>query len=131
MVRKYENGFSLIEVIIALAVVSASLLLYAGTAATVRLGRTTRDQVQAYRIAARQMEILRSTSFAALPASGNIIDSNLSALPAGSGSFTVADYPGTAGKLKTASVTVNWTRDGEPRIVNLQTLMSETGFNPP
>lgn len=126
-----RSGFSLIEVIIALFVMSAAILLYAGSYATVRLTRGVRDETQAYRIAARQIEILRSTSFAALPPGGAITDSNLAALPSGSGNFTVTDYPGTVSKLKTAIVTVSWTRDGTARIVNLQTLISETGFNPP
>ncbi len=133
MVRKYEknSGFSLIEVIIALFVISAALLLYAGSYATVRLTRATRDETQAYRIAARQLELLRSTAFSALPASGQIFDTNLAALPSGSGSYTVADYPDTSSRLKVASSTVSWTRDGTGRSVNLQTLIGETGFNPP
>lgn len=126
-----KNGFSLIEVLIALFVIAASLMLYAGSYATVRLTRITRDEAQAYRIAARQLEILRSTPYGTLPASGAISDSNLAALPSGSGSFAVADYPSTSGRLKTASATVNWTRDSVARSVNLQTLITQTGFNPP
>lgn len=126
-----SRGFSLIEVIIALFVMSAALLLYAGSYATVRLTRAARDEAQAYRIAARQIELLRSTSFAALPPSGTITDTNLTALPSGAGIYTVSDYSGTSGHLKTASVTVSWTRDGTPRTVILETLVSETGFNPP
>ena len=124
-----ERGFSLIEVIIALAIILSTVLIYAGSLATVRLVRDVRDQIQAYRIAARQMEVLRSTDFAALPGSGSFNDPDFSKLPSGSGTLSITSYNGSA-HFKQVGVTVNWSDDGLSRQVQLNTLMGETGFNP-
>lgn len=126
-----SRGLSMIEILLGLGIMTVTIVIYTGSLATVRMVRDSRDQVQAYRIASRQLEILRSTDFAALPASGTIVDSNLNNLPSGSGSYTVGDYPGSvAGRLKQAQVTVTWVDNGVNKQVQISTLITETGFNP-
>ena len=123
------KGFSLIEVIIASAMVISSLVIFCVALSTVPLTRTTRNQNIAYHIAAKKIEDLRRTAFASLPASGPFNDPGLSYLASSTASLTVADYQGS-GEIKDISVTVNWVQQGATKNVILQTLISNTGLNP-
>ena len=120
------KGFSLIEVIIASAMVISSLVIFGVALSTVPLTRTTRNQNIAYH---KKIEDLRRTAFASLPASGPFNDPGLSYLASSTASLTVADYQGS-GEIKDISVTVNWVQQGATKNVILQTLISNTGLNP-
>ena len=125
---KSQNGMSLIEVIISMFMIAALLVFYTSALNLVALSKKTRKENIAYHIANKQMEDLRNTAFASLPASGTISDSMLSQIPSGSGGYTVSSYAGFSG-MKEMVVTVSW-NDGISRQVILKSLAGNGGLNP-
>ena len=111
-------GISLILVLFALAMLQAG---------TLDISRKQRYENIAYHAANKQMEDLRETPFASLPASGTVSDPMLSQIPSGAGSFTVNDYPDFSG-MKKMVVTITW-NDGAARSTVLQTLVTDGVIN--
>ena len=70
--RRGQSGFTLIEVMIAMAILATGLLAIA-TAQLWAISRTgrSRHQTEALHLAAQQMEIFHAMSLAGLPGSGN------------------------------------------------------------
>ncbi len=104
------------------------LVFYASALNVVNATKKARRQNIAYHVANKQMESLRSTPYASLPSSGSIVDSLLTQIPSGAGSYTVANYPGYTG-VKEIVVTVTW-NDGLARSVVLKSLAGTGGINP-
>ncbi len=126
--KKFQLGVSLIEVIIAMFMISVLLVLYIAALNTVALTRKLRYENVAYHVANKQMETLRNTPYASLPGSGTFSDSLLDQIPSGSASYTIADYAGYGG-IKEFVVTVSW-NDGISKQVVLRTLAGTGGINP-
>ena len=119
----------MIEVVIAMFILVALLGFYAAALNLVALSRKQRSENLAYHVANKQMESLRATPYASLPASGSISDPLLNQIPSGAGNFVVTnDYSGYAG-MKELIVTVTW-NDGIPKSVVLKTLAGNGGINP-
>ncbi len=126
---KKQAGMSLIEVVICLFILFVLLASYAAALNTVALTRLQRYENLAYHIANKQMETLRGTPLASLPASGSIVDSLLSQIPSGAGSYTVSNYVGYS-NVKEIVVTVTWTTKNGNKQVVLKTLAGVGGINP-
>lgn len=124
------KGFSLIEVIIALAIVLTTLTVFGVALSSVPLTKNARSQNLAYHIGAKKVEELRNTPFDSLPAGGAFTDPGFSDLEGASGIFTIANYSGSS-SIKQIVVTVFWTDSGKTRSVVLETLMSDKGLNQP
>jgi prepilin-type N-terminal cleavage/methylation domain-containing protein len=122
------RGFSLIEVVIAVAIVGATLAALAALISVVPLTRDTHHADLALTIAEDEIGALRAAGYAALPASGSFSHPLLAELPAGTTTLAVVDYnDGT----KQVDVTVSWQDPGqETRAVSLTTLVTETGGLP-
>jgi prepilin-type N-terminal cleavage/methylation domain-containing protein len=122
-----RRGVTLIETIIAIAVVASTLTAVGALLSAARLGLSTRDESLAYAVASSKLEGLRAAGYAALPGNGSFSDTQLSSLPAGTGSLTVSDESET---LKRVTVTVGWSERGAARSVSLSTLIASTGGLP-
>ncbi len=126
--EKFENGFSVIEVIISLFLLGVILLIYNAAVNSVQLNRQMKDQEIAFRIASTEMESLRSTAYNSLPtSSASVSDSLLTTLPGNAGESLVVASPNS--KTKKFVVTVNWIEPGNAaRSVNLSTLITQGGI---
>lgn len=126
IVRK-AKGFTLVEVLLTL-VFSTTLAILLLTAASTLI-QTHRSNLQtiAARIATKEIETLRNTSFASLPSSGSISDSDLAKLPSGTGTRTMANYQSSA-DIKQATVSVYWVQNGLSQSLNLSTLIYRFGI---
>ncbi len=125
--KNSQKGFSIIEVIVGISLIFVLFALAMLQVGTLDISRKQRYENIAYHIANKQMEDLRATAYASLPASGTISDPSLSQIPSGAGSYTVADYPGYAG-MKKMVVTVTW-NDGAAKSTILQTLVTNQMIN--
>ncbi len=123
----HQQAMTLVEVIIVIFMISILFILVILETNTLAITRKQTYEDIAYHIANKQMETLRGDSFASLPASASISDSNLSQLPSGSGNFTITNYAGYTG-MKDFTVTVSW-NDGTSKSVVLETLASSGGVN--
>ncbi len=124
----HASGMSLIEVVISMFMLMVLVLFYVSALNTVALTRKQTYSDLAYHVANKQMETLRNTPYASLPASGAVSDPMLGQIPSGAGSFTVGNYAGYAG-MKEITVTVTW-NDGQNKSMVLQTLAGSGGINP-
>lgn len=126
--KKNQQGISIIEVIVVIFLVAILFTLIFLEVAALNTSRKQRYENIAYHSANKKMEALRATAVDSLPASGSISDSQLSQIPFGSGSFTVANYTGYTG-IKEITVTVTW-NDGSNKSVVIKTLAGSGGINP-
>lgn len=121
-----NSGFSIIEVVITIAMVGLMLVVYQTSANTVVLNKGSNYQEIALRIASSKLQTLRTQPYASLPASGAFADSLLSSLPQGQGTLTVTDYNA---KTKQIKATVSWRNPkGKTQQVNLETLITQGGL---
>ncbi len=124
------RGFSLIEVVVSLFIMSVMLLLLQSVIRSGVLVRTSKSQGIALSIARNKLESLRGGGYAALPPNGSFPDSLMSTLPPGATTtLTVSAY-----NAKTAQVTVGvvWLDAGASAssTVSLSTLITQTGGLP-
>ena len=125
----YKRGFTLIEILLALIFILVIIAILFSASGTFTTSRSSNLQSIAAKIASREIETLRNTSFDSLPSSGPISDSDLSKLPSGTASRTILDYGSPADpKIKQVSIQVNWTFNGAPREIKMDTLISENGL---
>lgn len=127
--KEFLTGFTLIEVIIAMAVVVAAMVVFGVAVSSLPLTKNSRNQNIAYHAAAKKIEELRKTPFASLPASGGFSDPALANLASSTASLTVSDYSGSS-QIKQITVIVNWNQDGASRNLRLDTLIGSNGLNP-
>lgn len=126
-----EKGFSLIETIIALGLVLATIFIFSSALSALPLTKSVRNQNVAYHIAAKRVEELRNTPFASLPASGgNFTDLGLANLASSTANFTIGNYESST-QIKQVTVTVTWWEQAVAKNVILETLISNSGLNQP
>ena len=114
-----QNGFSLIEILIAMAILALSMLAAASMQfGSIRNNTSGNIVTQANMLAKAQMEILKNTEDITTLADGvqNSIDAN--GQPGGiyNRSWTVANMGATARRI---TVTVQWSRRGKSRSIIL------------
>ena len=120
-----RRWFSLIEVLVTIFVIGASVALYAAAANTITITRNAKYQSIATRVAAHQLEELRALSYASLPESGSFAHSEMDLLPSASGAMDISAYND---KTREVTVTVFWQELGaSPRSTSLTTLITESG----
>jgi Tfp pilus assembly protein PilV len=123
----YQQGFSVIEVLITLFMIGATLMLFQATANAIVLNKYGRFREIALRVADKKIQSLRTTAFTQLPESGSFTDSQLASIPDGQASLTITEISPT---LKDVSVDVTWTNpqnDGTQQ-VHLQTFVGSGGL---
>ena len=109
-----QSGFSLVEVIIAIFLAGAMVLVIANIPQAIRLITLSRSESIVREVAARKLEDMRLTGYDNLAASGtsNFSDPRLSSLAAVSATSTVIDCPvslcpgGEA--VKQVTISIDW-----------------------
>jgi len=122
------RGFSLIEVVVAIAIIG--VMVVATSTLLQRLpisGREVRDQDLALRIARNEIEVLRAAGYDSLPASGSFTNTLLSSLASSSASLTISDFNA---KTKRVEANVSWRGALGTRFVSLTTLITENSGMP-
>ncbi len=123
--RRAARGFTLPEILLAIAMLSGVVVLYGAMANISFLSTDVGHKDIALNIAAHKIEELKATSYASLPASGTFTEPGLSELPGASASFTVSDYNADT---KTITVSVSWQPQGKTaRTITLTTLKTRIG----
>ena len=121
------SGFSLIESTVAVGLIISALLVFGVFISAISIRKATSFKSTATIIASDTIENLRTMPFDSLPASGTIVNSELSSLPGGEGLFTVAEYGGDA-ELKQITATITWIFGGEQKNFSEQTLVAKDAF---
>ena len=121
-----QGGLTSIEAIFAILIIVVGLVVYTSSLNLVRGIKSAKYQDIAYHIASKQVEDLRNTDFASLPASATTTDPRLELLPNGAGFLTVTDINSD---LKQINANVTWIELGNPKSVNLDTLIYIGGIN--
>jgi Tfp pilus assembly protein PilV len=121
------RGFSMLEVVISLFVVTVAILLSTAILYATSLTRHAKYEDLATKIASNELETLRGLGYAALPASNTFSDTLLASLPQSSASYTVQTYNATT---KQVNVVVSWKEQGATVSVTLATLVTQTGGLP-
>lgn len=101
-----QAGLSIIEAVVAIFIIGVVLIMYAAANNSLKLNGNSQRLELAQRIALMEMEDLRATDFASLPASGSFSNTLLSKLPNGAGSISITSVNSS---LKQMVVTVTWT----------------------
>ncbi len=127
MLKNSEFGFSLIEVLLSIIIIVILGFLLLTASGTLSQTYSSNLQTIASKVASKEIETLRETSFATLPLSGSIADPNLAKLPNGSATRTVANYQSDP-TIKQITVTVNWTFNNSPRQQQIVTLIYQNGI---
>lgn len=120
-----KKGFSLIEILVTIGILSLMIVVYQAVLGNVYLTRSVQDKDVALKIATYKIEELRALGYSSLPGSGSFSDTLLTSLPSGTASMTITDYNA---KVKQVVVTVGWTpQNSTARSVSLTTLVTDTG----
>lgn len=133
-VKPSEKGFSLIELLLVIAVLGSVVFLLASLPNALMLIGKSKHMSLAREIALKQLEDKRSINYSNLVNdSSEVNDIRLSLLPQGSGTVEVLDCDSsicTQGEnVKQATVTVNWRDNNKPQTVILKTMIGEGGIN--
>lgn len=128
-----KKGFSLIELIIVIAVAGAIILVIANIPNSISLIGKSKNESIAKDVATQTIETLRGRTYTNL-ANGttSITDTRITSLPGGTGTSSIEDCPSsicpTTQAIKKVTVTISWTEKNEPKSVILTTLISDGGL---
>jgi prepilin-type N-terminal cleavage/methylation domain-containing protein len=124
-----SRGFSLIEVVVAIAIVGVVSILPQAILGALPLARIAKHQDLALTIAEHKLEQVRALGYAVLPASGPFTNSLQSDFASSSATLAVNVYNA---KTKWVNVTVFWNEPNIPTTfsVSLDTLIAEVGGLP-
>lgn len=127
MRTKKTAGYTLIEVVVTFALMSAVFVIFQASINSILLNRRVKHQELALRVATTKMEQIRSLSYDTVPASGSFNDALLAQLPEASATVTVSDYDAAT---KRVAVSVSWRERGSQtlRDVTLTTLVTKEGI---
>ncbi|HMQ02112.1 MAG TPA: prepilin-type N-terminal cleavage/methylation domain-containing protein [Candidatus Doudnabacteria bacterium] len=125
--RNKQNGFSIIEVMVSLLIIGTTLLLYTVISNSITLNKYNRYKEVALRSAETQLQVLRTTSYNSLPASGTFTNSQIQSLPEGAGAMVIEEV--SAG-LSEATVTISWRSPASEAMqeISLSTFLSQHGL---
>ena len=129
-----SNGFSLVEVLLAVFVAGLLILLMANLPNAFNLISKSKYASIAREIAIKQIEDKRSVGFDNLALGTEpVSDTRISLLPQGSGSLIVEDCPpdicANNEKIKLVSVSVLWKDNNKQQKVELKTFVGLGGLN--
>jgi len=123
-----QRGFSLIEVLIALVLITFTAFIFLKATDTLgRIGKSN-DQTVAFHIASRKIESLRGSTFDSIPSSGPFTDSQLAKLPRAEALLTVTNYLGNS-NTKQIEAAVSWYEQSVQKQVKLITVISKSGLH--
>lgn len=127
--QKPKKGFTLIEVVISILLILALVTILLVTTGTFNSTRNSNLQGVAAKIASKKVESLRKSGFANIPIGGptSFSDSDLSKLPNATATQTVTYFTSTT-KVKVVTINVDWTINGAPRNIKMETLVYEYGL---
>lgn len=128
---KTRQGFSLIEILLAVLIIIAILIVFFTTASTYVSSRGTNLQSVASKIASCDIEKLRNTNFTLLT-NGTVnvpdpCDDDIPKLPQGAATRTLVDYSGNP-KIKLATIQVTWIENAANKNIKMETLIYENGL---
>jgi len=121
---KTNKGFSLVETLVAIAIICIAFFMFQSLSNTTTLARSAKNEDMALKITSNKIEELRALGYSSLPTSGSFSDPALSSLPSSSAAMAISDYDT---KTKQVTVTVSWTESNGNRSVALTTLLAQTG----
>ena len=124
---KNNQGFTLIDVVVALGLIAITLFCYFAVLKTVTLTRFSKHQALAYQVAIKKIEELKAVPFASLPTSGPFTDSALTALLQAQANLTVANHGGSA-SIKEITATISWQENGVTKNVEVKTMLTNGGI---
>ncbi|OGG40278.1 hypothetical protein A2118_02240 [Candidatus Kaiserbacteria bacterium GWA2_50_9] len=120
-----KRGFTLVEIIVALFIMSVGVVFATMVIGTMQVTRDSAFENVAFHIAENKLNELRAGGYAALPANGSFSDSQLTSLPQSLASTTITTLNA---KTKQVATGVSWLgADGQTRVVSLTTLIVESG----
>jgi len=120
-----KKGFTLIEIVVALFMMSVAIVFATIVINTMKTTRDSAYEAVAFRIANSKLSELRAGGYAALPSSGTFSDQQLVDIPQGQASTTVSVWNA---KTKQVLTGVSWQgADGTLHYVSMTTLVTETG----
>ena len=112
---------------VTLFIIGVTLIMFQVISNSIVLNKYNRYKEVALRIAENQLQELRTTAYASLPASGSFNNSLLSSIPEGAGSMTITEVDDG---FTQATVTVTWRnpKDNGDQSVNLSTYIWQWGL---
>lgn len=123
--RKAVRGFTLIEMLVAVFIMSLAVGFVTIVTNAIKVTRDSTYESIAFRIAGSKLDELRAGGYAALPATGSFSAPELAELPQGTASTSITDW--NAG-TRQAVVGVSWRgADNLDRVVSLTTLITQSG----
>ena len=125
--RRGSAGFTIIEVVITLAILSAVFVIFQASFNSIFLNRRVKHQELALRIADTKIEQIRALSYDTVPATGAFSDPLLANLPEGAAALIVSDYDDDT---KQIVVHISWREpvSDTQRAVTLTTLVTKGGL---
>ena len=131
--NRLQKGFSLIEVLIAVFITGALVLVIANIPQAIKLVTGSQSELKVKEVAAKKIEDLRLSGYDNL-ANGttSISDTKLNGLANVSGNVLISDCTSPlcpSGELaKQVTINVTWTENTEPKRFSISTLIAKGGL---
>lgn len=128
-----KNGFSLIEVIIAVFITGSIILVIANIPQAIKLITGSQSESKVREVAAKKIEDVRLSGYDNL-ANGTtaVSDSKLNGLNNVSGTLIIGDCPveicPNNELIKKVTVTITWNENAEPKRFSISTLVAKGGL---
>lgn len=131
-----QKGFSLVEVLLVIAIIGLTLLLIANIPSSVNLIGNSKFSSLAKEIASAEIERWRSTPYNNLgnnlPDGDPVLDSRVDRLPSGSGAVLIDECPAEICKNNEEAfrlmVSIKWKESGKDQKLEVTTIISEGGL---
>lgn len=132
--KKYQNGASLIEVLLVVIMLGFIVVLLANIPNAIGLIQKSKYLELAREIASKQIEDKRQVEYSNLVNdTSGINDSRMSLIPQASGTVVIEDCNSqictNSENIKQVTVTISWTEKQKPQQVVLSTFIGEGGLN--
>lgn len=123
--RKAVLGFTLVEMLIAVFIMSMAAGFVTIVTGSIKVTRDSAFESVAFRVAGTKLDELRAGGYEALPAEGSFSVPELDGLPQGAASTSIADLNADTKRVMAG---VSWRgADDTERVVSLTTLITRTG----
>jgi len=126
-IQQSLSGFTLIEVLLSSFFFIALVTILLSSSGALLNTRKTNLETVAAKVASKQIENLRNTTYASLPSSGSFADAELSKLPQGAATRTLTSYQSST-DIKDVLITVSWIEKGVLKQLKMETLIYKNGL---